>query len=231
MNRVIEPEWLDELPPHDPRAEASRRDLRRLNRIMGHFGIVRSLLATGLAGRTPKRIVELGAGDGWLLLQLAGHFAPGWPGVEVVTVDAKPAISDQTRRQIEALGWRLETVEADVFDWLRKAGEPADAMFANLFLHHFPEGALAELFRLAAARTRLFAAAEPRRALTPLTLSRFAGLIGCNDVTRHDIVTSVRAGFAGRELSADWPAAQQWRLTEKRSGLCTHLFLAEKTME
>ena len=36
MNRIVAPEWLDELPPSDRRAIWSRRDLRRVNFWMGN---------------------------------------------------------------------------------------------------------------------------------------------------------------------------------------------------
>jgi hypothetical protein len=45
-------------------------------------------------------------------------------------------------------------------------------------------------------------------------------------VTRHDAVASVRAGFAGRELSGLWPEAG-W---QRREGLAlpfTHFFAAQ----
>jgi hypothetical protein len=100
-------------------------------------------------------------------------------------------------------------------------------MFANLFLHHFSALQLSEMFRLASQRTQLFAACEPLRASLPLTFSRLVGLIGCNAVTRHDAVLSVRAGFAGDELSSLWPASKEWRLHERRAQLFTHTFLAE----
>src|SRR5215510_8482946 len=44
MQRVIEPEWLDELRPENPRALHSRRDLRRINWLMGHVGIMQMAL-------------------------------------------------------------------------------------------------------------------------------------------------------------------------------------------
>jgi hypothetical protein len=47
-------------------------------------------------------------------------------------------------------------------------------------------------------------------------------------VTRHDAVLSVRAGFAGRELSALWPSADGWKLEERRAGLFSHLFVAHR---
>ncbi|HEX3799248.1 MAG TPA: methyltransferase domain-containing protein [Verrucomicrobiae bacterium] len=227
MQRIIEPEWLDELPPDDPQAIASRRDLRRLNRIMGNAATLRQLLDS--APHPPRRIVELGSGDGTLMLRLAQFFSRKWPRVEVILVDRQSAVTNETRRAFETLGWPLQTISADIFDWLKTpASEPADAMFANLFLHHFRAAQLTELFALAARRTHLFAACEPLRAQLPLTFSRLVGLIGCNAVTRHDAVLSVRAGFAGNELSTLWPASNDWQLREQPAQLFTHTFLAKK---
>jgi len=70
LTRRVEPETLDHLREDDPRAIRSRRDLRRINRIMGNTGIVDSLLNRSLT-HPPSRIAELGAGDGSLLLRLA----------------------------------------------------------------------------------------------------------------------------------------------------------------
>jgi hypothetical protein len=51
--------------------------------------------------------------------------------------------------------------------------------------------------------------------------------LGANDVTRHDAVASVRAGFRGREISRLWPhAASDWRLSEHAVFPFTHLFQA-----
>jgi hypothetical protein len=53
-------------------------------------------------------------------------------------------------------------------------------------------------------------------------------VLGANDVSRHDAVASVRAGFAASELSALWPQDQtsSWRLREKAIFPFTHLFEA-----
>jgi hypothetical protein len=226
MKRVVEPEWLDELPADDPGAVGSWRDLRLLNRVMGHGGILRGLLRPAMDGRAPKRIAELGAGDGTLMLALAGRFAPGWQRVEVTLVDCKDVVTNATREGFAALGWTVEVVTADVFDWLTKPAETADAMVVNLFLHQFPERQLRELLRLAAARTKVLVACEPRRGQLPLVFSRMVRLIGCNAVTRHDAALSVQAGFAGLELSALWPEKDLWRLQEGSAKLFSHTFLA-----
>ena len=49
LARRVEDETLDHLPEDDPRAIRSRRDLRRINRIMGNDSIVDALLSGSLA--------------------------------------------------------------------------------------------------------------------------------------------------------------------------------------
>jgi SAM-dependent methyltransferase len=224
MDRHLEPEWLDHLPATDVRAVRARRDLRLVNRIMGHAGIIAKALRALPATGTP-RIAELGAGDGTLLLRIAD--AISWPRTDVVLIDRQPAVSAETSAQYRQLGWHAAIEAADVFDWLARQSEPFDAIVANLFLHHFERDELRKLFALAAARTRCFIACEPRRARFSLAGSRMLGLIACNDVTRHDAVLSVRAGFLGRELSALWPA-DHWTTEESGAGLFSHLFVARR---
>ena len=78
-------------------------------------------------------------------------------------------------------------------------------MIANLFLHHFDDARLAELFRMIAGRTRLVHRhrAAPRGLAVVLQPAVWA--INCNSVTRHDATVSVRAGFVRDEFSALWP--------------------------
>jgi hypothetical protein len=230
QSRTIEPEWLDELPPDDPRAIRSRRDLRRINRIMGHVGFFTRSLPIHFEERPPRRIVEIGTGDGTMLLSLAHRLAPSWPGVEVTLLDLHPVVSTQTTKALSALGWKSQIEAADVFDWATR-DESVDVVIANLFLHHFPDDALSRLFHHFARRTRLLIACEPRRDALALATSRLVGLIGCNDVTRHDAVISVRAGFRDRELSGLWPSGPHWKLDEARAGLFSHGFVASRAQE
>ena len=61
--RRLVPELLDELPPDDPRALRSRRDLKLVNGIMGHAALLaRALDALVTTSASPPRLVELGAG-------------------------------------------------------------------------------------------------------------------------------------------------------------------------
>ena len=227
MKRIVQPELLDTLPAGDPRAVRSRQDLRRVNGWMRQHAIMATALQQALNRHAPGHITELGAGDGNFLLRVAQKILPRWPAVKVALPDLQKNISAETLAAFAALGWQAEAVVADVFDWLQTF-DAGEVVIANLFLHHFEAARLAELFRLISQRAKLFIATEPRRAPWPLFCSRLLWVIGCNDVTRHDAVVSVRAGFSGEELSALWPDRQTWRLTEHRAGAFSHLFIAQK---
>jgi hypothetical protein len=228
MKRVVQPEWLDELPPDDPRAKWSRRDLRRVNAWMRNHAIMAKMLQTAANGQAPRQIVEFGAGDGNLLLRVARKISPRWRDTQAILLDRQKNVTSQTLTTFASLGWRVEAIEADVFDWLRTA-DGLDIVVANLFLHHFEDAELEELFRAVASRACFFVAIEPQRASWPLFCCRLNWAIGCNSVTRHDAKISVRAGFSGSELSALWPANKNWQLTERRSGFFSHLFVARRT--
>jgi hypothetical protein len=231
MNRRVEPELLDELPPNDPDAVASRRDLRSLNFLMGHAAIVARVLLES-AAQPPRWIVELGAGDGTFLLAVARRLARQWRNVEAVLLDRQNIVAERTRAGFRKLGWTSKLVQADVFDWLARSPEEAfDCTIVNLFLHHFPDVRLRKLLSLASERTNCFVACEPRRAPTVLGVSGLLWMIGCNSVTRHDAVASVRAGFIGEEIMALWPKESLWDLRESETRLFSHCFVALRALK
>lgn len=226
--RCVEPEWLDELPADDPRAMRSRRDLSRVNALMDNAGVVsgelRRAAPFGLAA-----IAEIGAGDGAFALRIARALAPAGRGAQFTLLDRQDIVKPATVADFARIGWSVHADRGDVFEWLQ-ATPPGrfDAIVANLFLHHFDGPRLSGLLGLVAARARCFIACEPRRSRVGLTGARLLGVIGCNDVTRHDAVASVRAGFTGQELSALWPRNGGWVLEERARGLFSHSFVARR---
>jgi hypothetical protein len=149
--------------------------------------------------------------------------------VELALVDMQPVVDAAVLERYRALGWMPEVIRADVFDWLADgpaSGKEAPIIVANLFLHHFDGQRLNDLLLAVAAQARAFVCLEPRRSSTALFGSRLLGAIGCNDVTRHDAVVSVRAGFGDGELSALWPRDSGWELREGKAGLFSHRFVA-----
>jgi hypothetical protein len=225
-SRYVETELLDVLPANDPGAVRSRRDLKLLNLVMLHPGIMARRMQRYARNR-PRTIVEIGAGDGSMMLRIARRLSQHWPNVATILVDQQDIVRPATSEALLRLSWRSEEVTQDVFEYLEKA-DPADIIIANLFLHHFAPEQLAEIFRRSAELASLFVALEPRRSALPLIGSRSIWLLGCNHVSRHDAVASVYAGFRGHELSVLWQSEHGWRLHEGRAGLWTHCFVAQK---
>jgi Methyltransferase domain len=222
MKRIVQPEILDTLPPDDSRALRSRRDLRRVNSWMGNAGIMANALKENYHGK-PDRITELGAGEGDFLLQVARKL--NWQNTSATLLDRQKNVSAETLAAFSELGWRAEAVIADVFDWPQME---AEIVIANLFIHHFEDAKLKELFCTIALRAKLFIAVEPHRFHFPFPCAQMLRFIGCGKITLHDAGASIAAGFVRKEISALWPDKKNWQLTERRAGLFSHLLVAKK---
>jgi len=194
-DRVVEPEILDELSVDDPRAVRSRRDLRMINFLMGNERWILRQLRERL--EPEETVVELGAGRGEFTRQLMG-LAPT-VGLDLC---GKPTDFEG--------GWQ----EGDLFETLPEVN--GEAVVANLILHHFKKDRLAELGELLEER-RLLVMVEPWRS----RVSLFEGytlfpLIG--EVTRYDMMVSIRAGFRrGELLSLLGLDSQKWEWRESVS--------------
>ncbi|EXI73278.1 MAG TPA: hypothetical protein PK440_20435 [Candidatus Accumulibacter phosphatis] len=241
MPRVVGAETLDNLAVDDPAATRSRRDLRRVHRAMATRSIVSRALRSAIVSTPatrPLQVLEIGAGDGSLLLGVARGLAPTWPPVNLTLLDAQPLVERETIESYSELGWNVVPTVRDVLDWAAAITDPLlpksatarwDLIVANLFLHHFEDADLAGLLGAIAARSDRLFACEPRRAWVALAGSQLLGALGVSALTRADAVLSVHAGFKGRELSALWPIrTAEWRLHEYPAGLFSHCFRAER---
>jgi 2-polyprenyl-3-methyl-5-hydroxy-6-metoxy-1,4-benzoquinol methylase len=241
MPRIVTAEMLDGMAPGDPAAMRSRKDLQRVHRAMG----TRMILLRGLKAMTarhpktmPLRILEIGAGDGSLMLGVARTRAPTWSDVELTLMDRQPLLDAATVTSYREVGWTVIQKVGDVIDWaadiVKQLDEPAltrwDLIVANLFLHHFESAQLALILRAVAKSSRRFFACEPRRDWLALAGSHMVRAIGANHVTREDSVLSVHAGFIGDELTDLWPGQDgPWQVQEYSAGLFSHCFRAERT--
>ncbi len=181
--RVVKSEILDHLPADDPEAMRSRRDLRRINALMGNERWVLRAIRR-FPDAAAKGIVEIGAGDGLLSCKLARIF----PAATVTACDlvARPAGLD------DRVCWRQGDVLAD-------DGPPVGGVLvANLFLHHFEGASLMALGKLC-ARYDVVIFNEPDRSALPHFLGALMWPL-INRVTRHDMHVSISAGFAKGEL-------------------------------
>jgi SAM-dependent methyltransferase len=244
-SRRLEPELLDELPPDEPRAIRSRRDLQRVHRAMGSLAILRRLVARLHGTAPPRRILEIGAGDGSLLLRFARTRHAEWPGVELTLLDRQSLVSAATTAAFVKLGWSVHCLTTDVLAWAQLVNKPSlpvpryDLCLTSLFLHHFGAPDLELLLRAVAGRSDAFIACEPRRDWVAGVGSHLIGVLGVNAVTRGDAVKSVAAGFRGEELTQAWRDANgpgslvrgNWQLEEFAARPFTHCFVAERRDE
>jgi len=236
MKRIVQPELLDRLAADDPRAIRSRRDLRRLNAWMGNATIAARALREMLPASAPREIVEIGAGDGIFLLNVARKLSRSDPRKRrspaateprsALLVDRQNLLLTETQTRFAEFNWRVRAVRQDVFEFFGNGAPPVDVVIANLFLHHFVAGQLGKLFQFVRTNARVLVAVEPRRSRAARLFSRLLWMVGCHSVTRHDAAASVRAGFTGSELSALWPDRNRWQLREQPAGAFSHLFTA-----
>jgi 2-polyprenyl-3-methyl-5-hydroxy-6-metoxy-1,4-benzoquinol methylase len=205
----VDPEILDGLAPDDPEAVKSRRDLLRINRLMGN-SVWMSQALEWAGENTGGPIWELGAGDGVMLDPLVDA---GW---EVTGVDLAERPGDLP----EGIGWR----QGDVFEVLGDGVEGVVA--ANLFLHHLSDEELEKLGGLV-SKCQVLCFSEPWR-------SRWALLEGAllwpfvSRVTRHDMMVSIRAGFRTGELPELLGLGDEWTIQEQCTKLGAYRLLAWK---
>jgi hypothetical protein len=231
MERRLQRELLDELPPTDPDAIRSRRDLRRVNWFMGNARIL-ALALEESASQPVTNILELGAGDGHNILRVARRLQGKWKGrVNLTLLDQQPLLAPETGAALAKLNWEAKTACRDLFDWTSsERAESWDVILCNLFLHHFSDEQLRIVFKRIAQSARLFVACEPwRNRIAPHT-TPLLWLLGCNYVTRNDARISVEAGFRDRELSVLWPTDSGFALREGRQGFFSHLFIASRRL-
>lgn len=181
--RIVIPELLDHLPADDPEALRSRRDLRRINFLMGNERWVCRTVGEH-ADSARQGIVEIGAGDGILCGKLVRQFPQA---VSAYDLAPRPGKLDQ----------RVRWNQGDIF-----AAEPpmtGGVLVANLFLHHFESESLKQLGRWV-HHFEVLVFCEPNRAGLPHVLG---GLLHpwINRVTRHDMHVSITAGFTQGEIS------------------------------
>ena len=180
----------------------SRRDLRRINALMGNARIIAAVL-----GRTGARAC------------------------------ASPTSAAATARLMRARGAHISRRESNVTIVDRIAGprrassscaapgKRSTPSSANLFLHHLDDATCATCLRSPRSARRSSSpasrAARARAAGEPLLW-----VLGCNEVTRHDAVVSVRAGFTGKRAVGGVAAAAAGSSSERAALALQPLFVA-----
>jgi len=89
------------------------------------------------ADKPPRRVLDLGCGDGLLLATLLEAF----PEAEGVGVDYSPPMLEQARTRLAAFGARAAIAEADLGApaWRDAVRGPFDAVVSGFAIHHLPD--------------------------------------------------------------------------------------------
>lgn len=234
----------------DPTKLRVSADLQRRHRILQTQTQTQtqsqSLLASALNermrpfDRKVTRILELGAVDGSLMLQVAGSMRPQPRTVEITFLDQKLLLSDTTISAFREIGWVATANLRDVMEW---CGAPAvsapikneinrwDFILANSFLHRFTNAQLTVLLNLIAQRGNHFIAYEPRRSGFAMAANRVSYEMVADPGAREAALLSVQGGFNDHELTALWPQQEHtWRLQEQPTGPFNKCFIADRQM-
>lgn len=203
MQRVVEPEIIDQLPPDHPDVLRSRMDLKVINFLMGNERWI-ARQVRGFPEARAKGVLEIGAGEGTLLERLdKAH-----PGIPLRACDLAPRPA--------WLEERIKWDQRDVFECL--AEESAGILAANLFLHHFEEPELRRFAPLM-GNFEVICINEPFRTAQTIMDARIM-LPFVGRATKHDMVVSIKAGFVPGELpellgltGPDWRVREEtnWR--------------------
>jgi hypothetical protein len=195
VKRIVQPEMLDTLPPDDPRALRSRRDLRRVNAWMGNAGIMaRALKEHWLVRPRPKSPNSAPAME--ISCCESPKNEPG-PLTQHCSTGKKMSTAE-TLCGFARLGWRAEASIADVFDWPESSVKLSSQIcfFIILKMNGLPN--CCELS--AGAQNYL----SPSNRVARRCRCFSAGCSGRSAATlsRGTTPVSVRAGFSGRNFRA-----------------------------
>jgi SAM-dependent methyltransferase len=184
--RCIVPEMLDHAPPDV--ARASLRDLARVNRYLGGYYVLGRLFS-GLAQPGDSfSVLDIGAASG----DMGAAIRRRYPRAQVTSLDHK---SDHLAQAAEP------KLVADAFH-LPFRPASFDFVFSSLFLHHFTNDQIVELFRSfrCLARRAVLAIDLERGPLAYHFLPSSRWLFGWHDITISDGQISVAAALKKDEL-------------------------------
>lgn len=213
MQRVVEPEIIDQLPPDHPDVVRSRTDLKVINFLMGNERWLARQISAHADARA-QGVLEVGAGEGTLLARLAERY----PGIPLTACDLAP--------RPEGLDPTIRWEQRDVFECL--AAAKGGILAANLFLHHFENEEL-EQFRSYLGKFEVICVNEPFRTNQTLIDAKII-LPFVGRATKHDMMVSIRAGFVPGELPERLGLSpDQWNIREETSWRGGLRMLASRT--
>lgn len=179
-------------------ARANLRDLSRINRWLGGYGVMKREIRRWRSSQEPFLLLDIGSGNG----DFARYLQQAFPRARLVSCDLKLL-------HLRDAPW--PKLVADVRD-LPFRERSFDVVTCNLLLHHFTDPEIVRLLRELAklSRGQLLVNDLERHPLAYAFLPATLFLFDWHPITIHDGMRSVAAGFRPAELLA---LAQQAGLT------------------
>ncbi|MGP0074698.1 MAG: methyltransferase domain-containing protein [Bryobacteraceae bacterium] len=184
--RLIVPEMLDHAPPDVTRA--SLRDLARINRYLGGYYVLGQLFDGVVRRDESFSVLDVGAASG----DMGAAIRRRYPHAQVTSLDYKgDHLTQAADPKLVADAFRLPFRSASF-----------DFVFSSLFLHHFSNDQVVELFRSfrCLARRAVLAIDLERGPLAYYFLPNTRWLFGWHDITISDGQISVAAALKKHEL-------------------------------
>lgn len=213
--RSAELEIMDDLDCHGEVVDQTLRELEIINRLLGGDKVTLDGINRLIKKDRSYTIADIGCGGGDLAMKIGKQNN----NVKVVGIDANPNIVAFAKRQYPGIEFHTLDVFSDEF---RK--KEYDIITATLFVHHFSDEQLIELFRSFNARVGVVINDIHRHSLSYYSIKFLTKLFSKSAMVKFDAPLSVRRAFKRKELvtildkagikdySLRWKWAFRWQL-------------------
>ena len=198
--RSHEEEIMDDLQLDGEVVFQTLRELNIINTLLGGNAISLSRFKKLAHGRTEISLVDLGCGGGDILKRMASWTRKQGIKASYLGIDANPHIVGYAQKNCE--DFEEISIEAlNIFDE-QYANRQFDVVHACLFVHHFTETQLIDLFKLFKYQSRLGVLINDlhRHSLAYYSIALLTSLFSKSSMVKNDAKLSVARGFKRQEL-------------------------------
>ncbi|MCA1791062.1 MAG: methyltransferase domain-containing protein, partial [Thioalkalivibrio sp.] len=202
-HRTLEPELMDDPALERGLHEEALAALARINRVsLTDRRILREVVRLARTSRHPLRVLDVGCGDGDVLLRVGSLARSRGVEVELHGCDISEAALKRARARAAVRGFEVALTRLDVTRSPLPEG-PFSLVTCSLFLHHFSDADAAGLLGRMAAAGHTLLVQDLRRTSLGFVLA-WLGVYGLtrSRVARVDGLRSVRAAFTVQEAWA-----------------------------
>lgn len=199
-HRSVETEIMDDLDIHGEVIDQTLKELDTINRRLGGNAISLSSFKKLLKNHDVKSLADLGCGGGDIMMGMAKIAQSAKSKISFIGIDANPHIVDYAKRNCK--DWtNIDFQSINIFEKEFKS-QKYDIIHCCLFLHHFTEVQLVDLFRSFKdqARVAIIVNDLHRHPLAFYSIKWITRFFSKSYMVRNDAAVSVARGFTRSEL-------------------------------